>query len=665
MGASYFDTQFSKALKAGQRRDYRKAIGILEDLAARGAGDSPRGGADGPGTGTGPGEGTGEGAAGNGSLRGHPEVYLYLARSWHAEKRYDRAASCARSYVRRRPDDGSGWFFLGRSFLAGGSYDRAAHALRKSIEINPDSTDARALLGMAYLKGRKPAHARATFEAALTLAPDDSRLNQGYLNALFVEAVRVYRKGDADTARQMLTFLINNDIDGVVPRLYLAHALRDLDYLPEALSQYEAAIEFEPDDEALRWYPVSILIAMGETSRAAELMAELGEAPAGGELSDQVVKLRIIRSHLDQQEWANAAEAARSWIRDYGSVAQVHALLGEAFRNLGKSELAAGNFNRAIELDRENPAPHYGLLMLYASARDWKALDSEVSRAARAGCDAATVGYYRVLCGANLDADPERLLPAIQEQVREHGSAPELMAALARTYFRLGLADLAIGWYRKVAELEPDNEEASLGYLTSCEELERIGEAKSRDALEKAYRAYLGRWGDNAAIRADFVRYLVSREEWAEAADEAERLSALGNAPIGERHVAFYRRKAGQYRQAAILYRNMLRKKPDDQVMLANLVFCLDRMGETGSALALMREANRAFKPTAAALLIEGRLAARSGNADAALASFRRVVDLFPKDARGWEEISEIYRRQGVAEMAALYAQKARDCKKR
>jgi len=105
----------------------------------------------------------------------------------------------------------------------------------------------------------------------------------------------------------------------------------------------------------------------------------------------------------------------------------------------------------------------------------------------------------------------------------------------------------------------------------------------------------------------------------------------------------------------------MLRRKSDDRALLANLVFCLDRMGQTAAALRLLREANRMFASDADSLLIEGRLELRLGNTDAALAVFRKIVDLWPKDSRGWSEIASVYTIKGVPEMAAMHAQKARD----
>lgn len=654
MKKTWYETQFSRALASGAKRDYHKAIAILEDLAARGYADGsvdPASFSDSPDSAEGE-EGEDSGIDGRVA---HPEVYLFLARAWHAERMYARSVACARSYIALAPQDGSGWFFLGRSYLSDGAFARAAHCLRKSVELNPASLDARTLLGMAYLKGRKPSLARQTFEEALAISPDDARLNQGYLNALFVEAVRTYKLGDAETARQMLTFLINNDIDGVVPRIYLAHALRDLGYLPESLGQYEAAREFAPEDVSLRWYPAQVLLEMGEAEKASAILAELGEASGGEGLNERAIAMRIIRGHLERAEWPQAAQAARQAIKAFGSDAQLHALMGEAQRNLGNREQALRHFRRAIELEQGNPAPWYGVLMVLLAAREWAALKDELARAERAGCDAESISYYRTLADANLDGDPETVLPLVQREVHERGAVPELVQALARTYYRLGLSELAVGWYRKALSIDPGDEASSLGVVACCEDL---GDAA---ALREAYREYLSSWGDNAKIREEFIRHLAAGEAWEEAADQVEELARFGSGGQNDRQLAFFRRKAGQYRQAAILYRRMLRAKPDDRALLANLVFCLDRMGETDSAVALMREANRIFKPDIGSFLIEGRLLARSGDLDGALAAFRRVIDKYPHDARGWQEIAAIYRAQGVQEMAAMFEEKARD----
>ncbi len=637
-----FKAEFRKALKAGQRRDYPKAIQILETLAM---------------------EGFADGAVGA-QARGesHPEIHLYLARSWHALGSYARAALAARTYVKVCPDDAAGWFFLGRAWLADSNPERGFWALRRSLELNPASVDAHLVLGTALLRAKKPTPARETFESALSLAPDDERLNQAYRNALFVEAVQKYRRGETDMARQMLTFLIDNGLDGVAPRLYLAHALRELGYLAESLGQYEAAISFSPDDETLKWYRIAVSLEMGDSESAAAFMKEVGASFPGAGASPESVSLAIIKNHVDREEWVKAITASKMHLKSRGSDPAVHALMAEALRNAGNMAASLNHFRRAVAgygNRSEATGPEYGVLMALLAERNWAALSEELLRARRIGCDPALLSYYGVLCRANLDEEPSKVLAQVQEAVREHGAVPELLMALAKTYFRLGLTDLAIGWYQKVTVLDPEREEAWLGYI-ACAETD-----SDEETFLNSYREYLGRWGDNLAIRIEFAHLLAERGKWKEAADQAESVISQDPSALPLRLYALWRRKAGQYREAAILYRNMLRSKTDDRVLLSNLVYCLDKMGDTGNALRLMREANRVLKADATSLLIEGRLLSRSGDLNAALEVFRKVIDRFPKERLGWEETALIYDKQGVREMAEVFRQKARDCKPR
>lgn len=633
-----FSDEFNEALAAGGKRDYKKAVSILESLAARGFAEPSE------------------------NKPGHPEIYLYLARSWHAEKKFAKAVSCARSYIRLRPEDGSGWFFLGRAFLADGAYDRAADSLRRSLDLKPDSVDARIMLGTALLKKGKPGVARKIFEEALFIQPENKRLLQGYLNALFVEAVRTYRKGDAELARQMLTFLIDNEVDGVAPRLYLGHALKALGDYQEALSQYNAARSFAPNDPSVSWYAISIYIDMGDIEKAAELMLSLGEANAANQISPQFVSLRIVKNFLDAAAWPKVIYAGRNYIKAYGEDSAVHSLMGEAQRNLGNLKHAANHFNLALKINPQDPAPYYGLMLSYSASRNWRALKNILPAAEACGCDPETIDLYSILCAANLNTDPEKLLPEIQEAVRHNGVMPCLLLALARTYYRLDLVDLASGWYKKILDMDAvtklspeEREEAMEGLFNSYSSL------GDQEALLDAYQMCIERWDVPPAVRKEYIKLLSEKEMWEMAADQTELLLRYEDDASYSRQLAKYRRNAGQYRQAAVLYRNMLRSKPQDKNTLSNLVYCLDRMGERSSAVNLIHEANRIFSPSAESLLIESRLHVNAGKFDKALDVLRRVTDLFPDDVRGWEESASIYRKKNISNMAEIYEQKARD----
>lgn len=643
MNEQQFKNRFFLAIESGKKRNYPKAIEILEELLLD------------------------DSSIQDDTTLSHPEILLFLGRSWHSLHNYSTAKQYFTIYLRHCPKDGAGWFFLARTNLAQDNLNNAFYSIRKSLSLEPLSGSAWGLYGEICLKQHRPTLSRVAFEKALERNPESDEFQKGYYNALFLNAIKCLKQEEFDLARQMLTFLINNDMDGVLPRVYLGHAMRAEGYIEEALSQYEAACTIEPDDTNLPWYCVSILLELNRPEEAYKKLENLqiptvlrdelnNVKKAEIKWTEKNVDLMLIRQNLMDEHFPQAVRGASLYLRKYGSDPVIHCLMGEALRGTGSFDTALNHFIRATDLDRTNPSAHYGIMMVQMDLKDWEALDSELARSRKAKCDPATIDYYQCICDGRLQKDPEELLPRVQAFIREKGADPYLMQILADQYIRIEMPELAVNWYKKVIEMMPSFEEASIGLISAYEKTNKPKE------LKKAYSSYLKQWGDNQEIRQDFVKFLANSENWEEAADQLEILSSGGQTSktFTTRQIALYRRKAGQYRQSAILYRAILRENPKDTGALANLVYCMDRMGKPEDAARLIIAANKVIKPTVDFLLIEGLTLHHSGKLEESLDVFRKATDLFPNDWRTWDNVSKIYAEQGINEMALQYEQEAK-----
>ncbi len=598
-------TLLEEAINAGKKRDYDTSIAILEDLLARGF------------------------AAGKKNPyhqnESFTEILLYLWRAWNAKKNVSKALFYARAYTMRCPDDAQGWFFLGRAFFRAEHFDRAAAAFERSVSLDGSIGVVHVFLGFSYLKARRVESAQHVFEQALARFPNEKRLQSGYLNALFVQAVRQYRNGDVDLARQMFSFIIESGIDGVAPQLYLAHSLRALGNLPEAFAHYMVAMQLAPEDTALKWYAAELLQQMGDLKGASALLSEAGVS-LNNELSDEFLAFGAIKTHFENNNWYGVINAARLYIKHYGATVQAHLFLAEAQRNVGRIQNAVNHYRRALEIEADNEHAYYGLVDTLEKAYRWKELEHLLATIEKAGCwDDETVYYHKVLTAAHADNAPEDVLPHLQALVQRSSPDPLLYAALGRCYVALDLADLAEGWYVKATELDPHNEEAALGLLVCYEH-----QAKDK-ALYAHYVSYLNRWQDNTPIYEDFISFLQESERWEEAADRLEILAQLTQQNRSP-DIALARRKAGQYAQAAILYRNMLRQKPEERILLHNLVYCLDKMGQSKSALNLLKLSRDTFGEHRDTMLIEGILLLRARRYDDAIRVLQYIAEKNPKD---------------------------------
>jgi tetratricopeptide (TPR) repeat protein len=128
--------------------------------------------------------------------------------------------------------------------------------------------------------------------------------------------------------------------------------------------------------------------------------------------------------------------------------------------------------------------------------------------------------------------------------------------------------------------------------------------------------------------------------------------------------MALYRRRAGQYRLAVILYRGILQRNPRDRHALHCLVFCLDRMGAHTAALQLIVKGNASLPPSAEGFLIEATMHLRVKKREKALDVLRTAGTSFPRDRRIPEKVAEIYRRDGITQLAVQYEQQAEKLKK-
>lgn len=90
--------------------------------------------------------------------------------------------------------------------------------------------------------------------------------------------------------------------------------------------------------------------------------------------------------------------------------------------------------------------------------------------------------------------------------------------------------------------------------------------------------------------------------------------------------------RAHQFPEAAVLYEDVRRKRPDELNPLLGLARCREQMGQSDDARALLREMEERFSGNSEALLACGRFALTDGRADDAERLLRRALELAPND---------------------------------
>ncbi len=620
-----YQALFVKAQKAGARRDYPEAEALLTRIVAE-----------------------------TDTL---PEAWLYLGRARHALGDHDRAVAAFAVYLGMRPGDGSAWFFLGRTYLAFGRAREAIACLKTAIDKGRQDAETWALLGFAELRLKRSGKAVASLEKALSLAPEDQRIFRAYLNALYVHAIRLVSRGAPDEAVGMLGFVIDHGLDGPAQRLYRARAYRTLGKLREAISDLDEAISCAPDDSSLRLLAATLKFSVGDSEGAmADIQRSGASLPdrAGSPLSADAIDRWRIMVALRQGDNKTALKAALDRIRNGESDAAIRAVAAQANYELRRFDRAAAHYRRAIEADPGAPEFRLGLALSLCELADYPGARLASRSAAARGAARDDTLYVDVLCDVNTGVDPSIVLSKVQALLRSRPGDPRLMQALGECLYKTGRPDLAVAWFDKVLMVWPGHELAMLYGISAAESL---GDTK---IAVKRYSEYLALYPDNAAVRKEYIDLLVSVSAWRDAAMCIEEGNAFGATRGNEGLLALCLRNSGRYREAAAIYRNLLRASPKNVDLLLGLSYSLNKSGASGLAADLLERGAAFIGTSSEPYLALGVLKARLGQAEKAAQSFLKASELAPADPRPLRNLARLYAKAGVADTASHFEERAK-----
>ena len=621
------EKKLKKAIEAGNKRDYRKAIEICEEIIAE--------------------------------YEGPSEAYLYLGRALHALNSHSRAMAAFNDYIALNPKSAQGYLFAGRTCLVIGFYQRAVSYLEKAFKRSKKDSQIMALLGTALLKTHRAADAVQVLQQAVETAPEDSRIYRAYLNALFIHAIKLSRDENYELAVQMLRFVLENGKDGPLLRLTLGRASREMGFLEEAAEHYSQALNFSPGDPMIRWYRSSIYMELDRKIEAIDDLSiirsqgvDLPDLPWNSILIDRF----MIVSFLENGLWRRAADACRDWLKKHGPEPEIHAMYAEAQNRLRNHEAAENHIRRALEYDGENLSLWYAMMLYAWEGRDLKALKKALYTAKKLGGEKEILSRFSILYETEHSDDAMRVTTLLQKAIHTLGPEPQLMAALGRAYLKLGLLEEAESWFSKTLHLQSKNEEAMLGLIAAREVFFEEGQKNSGEKLAASYKEYLDNWPDNRDIRRDEALFLVRICEYEAASKKLEALLAWDAANPGLRRVLAYSyRKLGNYRSAAVYLRALLKEKPKDIRLLIEYCGCIERAGGQGYARLILEKAAAFFDDSTDIPIALGLLAYREGQLEKSFDYLREAVSKNKNDPRPYRWMQLIAKKKGDLEGSERY----------
>jgi tetratricopeptide (TPR) repeat protein len=622
-----FKELLNSAKRAGQNREYGKAVEMLTELISK----------------------TDE----------FPETLLYLGRSYHALGQFHKAIYSFNFFLKIKPDFAPTHFFLGRSYLALGFYKNAITHLKKALSDNQTFSPALSFIGLAYLKIKRPEIALTYFEKALEVDPQNPRIYTGYLNALLVQAIKYFQRGRLDEAAQRFEFLIKEKNNNIVPYLYLASIYREVGQFRLALISYEEALKISPHDPILHLQKAYTLLNL---SKAPQALLEIKKAQELlqnkiGAVTDPIKLLKLISvTYYRNKHYRETIYFGKKVLKHDYHDPDIHMLIAESYRYLGEKEKSKNHYMRALEVDPKRLELHYGLALIYWEQRAYQELSSQSARILRINPKDQMASYFQALSLAYLNTDPKKVIPLLQEQIRVHGPDPNLMYCLGKAYFDIDFAELAENWLKRTITLVTDHKDS---FLLLAGVYRKLKKPKQEIQVLKKYVTI---FTDDIATRKHYVRLLLQNNRYSDAAAEIIKLITreADNLKL-KRALAYCYQKLQKFAEAILILKELLKQNPESIDDLRALLYCLDKMGNRRAAILLLESALKFLDETPDLLMTLGKLYAKHKDLEKAAQIFRRVIEVNPKHWEGYYNLGMVYKKTGNTEFADKFLARAKE----
>jgi len=328
-------------------------------------------------------------------------AYLEAGRLYFRAKRYSDAADKLQTYTSLKPDDPEGYMELGRALALSQNPDdrvKAIPVLEKAYEANPKSCEVAGALGRLYFEKRPPDLDNALkyydqyAQCADTLLTAEEHLRLGTMYVASKDSSKAVPQLSravamdsslAKDANFQLGFLYfaRKDFNAAIP--YFEAALRaDSVFMPALLNiglaklavkepsagiyYLRRALEVNPKETRARIWIAQTLTSLDSLPEALE-MYQSAIAPDSVEAA-RATNADALRGAgvvlLLQKNWGEAIPHLERAVALEPDNIQGHIWLAQAYSNSGEVMKAKAEFNKAIDINPNNPDAIKGLELI-------------------------------------------------------------------------------------------------------------------------------------------------------------------------------------------------------------------------------------------------------------------------------------------------------------
>ena len=285
-------------------------------------------------------------------------------------------------------------------------------------------------------------------------------------------ALRVLAQDDAQ-AISMLQSAVTADPSDADAQISLASMYFRSGDLKNAKERLQTVLSKNDRQLAAKSLLGKILFTEGDYAGAAtQLRAALGDN------SDLDAAYSLALTYLKLDQVANATNVFDEMLVALGSSAELHILIGRAYQEAGKFDLASAEFRKALQLNPAVPRAHSYLGMVLLRDKGDAALpDARREFEAELARDPADYSSHFYL--GVIQFKEHQYVPAqreLSEAIKLRPESPEAYFYLGQAQFEAGKPDAAVVQLRKSITLYGNSPEAEPARQTLAKALESLGQ---------------------------------------------------------------------------------------------------------------------------------------------------------------------------------------------
>ena len=385
-----------------------------------------------------------------------PTAHADVGDLYASRKEWDQALEQYNEGMRAHPEDKNSYQKRIVNVLL--SQQKRAEALAlldQMVQADPKDLTSRALRADLWLQSGDSAQldkAISEFSAVVKERPRDEGL-------VFTLGRAYLAKKDLNSAHTQFLEAAKLDTRAVPPRVYLAEvALRRQDN-PEALRYSDEALAIDPKFGLARLWHASSLIGLGNYAQAERELDSLAKDYPNWE----DVQLRMALLRMDQKRYKEATEIFTRLNRPEAGDVRVTEGLAEVAAAQNQLDSAISSLQR--ELQKSPGSVQLHTLLASLAARGHKADLAIEENQWLLNRDSKNASAYQHLAEAyHMKGDDRQAIDAAQKASDLAKSDPNVLQSAAYIKLVCGRTDEAVGDYRRLLTLEP-NEPSALNNL--------------------------------------------------------------------------------------------------------------------------------------------------------------------------------------------------------